>query len=541
MGESMITVKLLRKHLRYGTPALAVLLLAGCVGWHPRPADDYVGFSPPYGVKAGETPPAPRRVMVPKTGPLEVGIFDAILLGLENYRALSVERYIPPIRRTHEDEERAAFDPVLAAELSASRVRDPARTPAGADTTTNSTAAGVGLSNYFPTGTDVSVDLSTNRTWGSTLGDQHTTRAGVTVTQALLRGLGLDVNLASLRQARLDTLSSEYELRGFAELLVADIESTYWDYALAKRSIEIYEESLKLARQQLSEIQQRIKVGKLAETELAAAQAEVALRQEALINARSALESTRLQLLRLTNPPGADRWRRDIVLKDKPAVPKIKLDGVEDHVKVALRMRPDLNQARLAVRRGDLEVVKTKNGLLPRLDFFITLGKTGYADSFGSSARNIADKHYDLSGGLRLEFPPHNRGAKAQHRRARLSRRQAAESVENLAQLVQVDVRSAYVEVRRTTEQVAATTATRKLQEEKLRAETEKFRVGKSTALLVAAAQRDLVGSQIAEIETAVAYLKALVDLHRLEGSLLERRGVSAPGRQPAGSVRLDP
>jgi outer membrane protein len=29
-----------------------------------------------------------------------------------------------------------------------------------------------------------------------------------------------------------------------------------------------------------------------------------------------------------------------------------------------------------------LETVVTRNGLLPRLDFFITLGKTGYADSF---------------------------------------------------------------------------------------------------------------------------------------------------------------
>jgi outer membrane protein TolC len=55
--------------------------------------------------------------------------------------------------------------------------------------------------------------------------------------------------------------------------------------------------------------------------------------------------------------------------------------------------------------------------------------------------------------------------------------------------------------------------------------------VGKSTSLLVAQAQRDLVSSQIAEVEAVVNCLKALVDLYRLEGSLLERRGVIAPGR----------
>ena len=65
--------------------------------------------------------------------------------------------------------------------------------------------------------------------------------------------------------------------------------------------------------------------------------------------------------------------------------------------------------------------------------------------------------------------------------------------------------------------------------------ETEKFRVGKSTSLWVAQAQRDVVSSQIAEVEAVVNCLKALVELYRLEGSLLERRGVIAPGREPAG------
>ena len=30
-----------------------------------------------------------------------------------------------------------------------------------------------------------------------------------------------------------------------------------------------------------------------------------------------------------------------------------------------------------------------------------------------------------------------------------------------------------------------------------------------------------------------VNYIKALIDLYRLDGSLLERRGIAAPGREP--------
>ena len=110
---------------------------------------------------------------------------------------------------------------------------------------------------------------------------------------------------------------------------------------------------------------------------------------------------------------------------------------------------------------------------------------------------------------------------------------QEKEAIENIEQLVAVDVRVAYIEVNRAKEQIAATEATRAFQEEKARIEAEKFRVGKSTSLLVAQAQRDLLSSRITEVEATINYLKALIELFSLEGSLLERRGIEAPGSHP--------
>jgi len=92
-----------------------------------------------------------------------------------------------------------------------------------------------------------------------------------------------------------------------------------------------------------------------------------------------------------------------------------------------------------------------------------------------------------------------------------------------------VDVRTAYVAATTAREQIAATAATRALKEEALRAETEKFGVGRSTTFQVAQAQRNLVESRIAEAQATVGYIEALVDLYRLDGSLLDRRGITAP------------
>ena len=525
--------------------ALAALCAPPLCAASPAVANpDYIGpLRPPVSAAASPTTPASPSLDIPTTGPITVGVQEAILLGLERNQELRIQRLNPPIRRTSEQVERAAFDPTLSASFSASRERSERESEATGDTirtTTKRTGGDIGISEFLPTGTNINIGASANRTWSTGAGSSDQSRADISITQALLRGGGWDaiaVNLASLRQARISTRISEYELRGFAESLISRIEETYWDYALAQRQIEIFTDSLTIAKNQLREVEERIGIGKLAEIERAAAQAEVSLREQDLINTRSTLAKTRLTLLRLLNPEGEGLWNREITLHDQPTTVAIELDDVEAHVKVGLRQRPDLNQARLNVQNGELSIVKTRNGLLPRLDLFITLGRTGYAESFGGSVRGADGHAYDGTIGANFDYPLLNRAPRAQYQRSRLSLDQTQESLRNMEQTVQVDIRTGYIEVVRLKDQIVATAATRKLQEETLRSEMEKFRVGKSTTLLVARAQRDLLSARIDEIRAVVNHLKALVELYRLEGSILERRGISAPGREPVNEL----
>jgi outer membrane protein TolC len=200
------------------------------------------------------------------------------------------------------------------------------------------------------------------------------------------------VNLVSVRQAELDTVASLYELRGFSEALLADTEIAYWNYVLARLEIEIFERSLAVARQQRDEVELRIEVGILAEVEAAAARAEVASQEQALINARSLLEENRLRLLRLisTGPHGQLDLR--INATSEPLIEAKPITDLADRLQLAERSRPDLNEARLRLSRNRLETIVTRNGLLPRLDLFISLGKTGFADSFSESFRELDEQ-----------------------------------------------------------------------------------------------------------------------------------------------------
>ena len=521
----------------FGAAALALCcaICVSCASYDLSTPTDYVG--PASRVSGMEKPAEAGVERVSKTekisDTLDVTVVDAVLLALENNKALLVERYAPKIRRTYQTQAEAAFDTGFTAQASFSRQEDeqPATLP------TEGYDIQLGVQKLFPLGTEIGISASGGNSKFSGSPDIGDARVGLSVTQPLMRGYGADANLASVRQARMDVLSSQYELRGFAEALVAQTEESYWDYSLAEQQVRIVEDSLRLAERQVEETQERVKVGSLAEIDLAAAQAEAASRKQDLIDAKSALDTARLKFLSVLNPDGSYNLTSLIVLKEEPSVPEISLGPVEDHVKTALKFRPDLNQAILLVNRGQLEIVRTRNGLLPLMNLFMNLGKTGYSDSFGGSLKELSRSNsYDAQVGLNFEAPFGNRKAKASYERAMLTREQSLEALGNLAQLVEVDVRSAYIELGRAKEQIAASAATMRLQEEKLKAETEKFRIGKSTTLLVAQAQRDLMTSQLAQSRAVVSYLKGIVELFRVEGTLLKSRGISSPGDEP---VRL--
>lgn len=147
------------------------------------------------------------------TGAYLLSVNDAILSALESNLSLQVQRLGPPITETGEAVQRAAFDPTVSAGVSAGYTRTRTVPAIGPSVTTrsNRTGANVGISEFFPTGTNVNVALTTQRNDTEGVGDQSNSRMELGITQALLRGAGVEYNLASLRQARLNTQISEFD------------------------------------------------------------------------------------------------------------------------------------------------------------------------------------------------------------------------------------------------------------------------------------------------------------------------------------------
>lgn len=465
-------------------------------------------------------------------GRLVLSVEDAVFTALERNRDLRMQTLEPVIAGGFEQIERGVFQPQVFGSLQASEEEVSENSRATGEqfsVTGRDTRGELGLRQNLGTGTELELALTQQRSISSRTPEQQAARVGLSVTQSLLRGLGPAVNFAAVRQAKLDTLASQYELRGFAEALVAEIETAYWQFVLAREEIAIFESSLELARQERDEIEGRIEVGSLSQTDGAVVRSEVARRESALIDARSDLDTQRFRLARLLNAGADDSLDFEIEATSEPQADPEPIDQIDERIQLALQQRPDLNEARLRLEQGRLQTVVTGNGLLPRLDLFVTLGKTGFADTFRDSFENLSEDSYDAVAGLRFSQYLGNDAAKGRDLIARANREQAADAVLNHEQIVRFDVRVAANEAERARQQIEAIAEIRRHLEATVQGEEERFEVGTTTALQVAEARRDLLASRIQEVESLILYRIALVELYLAEGSLLERRGIRIP------------
>lgn len=462
----------------------------------------------------------PVCMMADESEARTLSLREAVLEALGGNGDLKVHRLERDAIAAGIDVARAVFDPQLNAQLS----RAGADTLAAGRTTTDTYQAGI--AEHLPTGTDLSVTaIATRHDPG--LPDVWSTRAEMGITQALLQGRSLDTNLASLRRARYDVDISDQELRGYTTALVAEAEGAYWDLVLADRRLVIVTKAEAVARQQVESTAARIRAGRSATSEQVASDAELAARRQDHLDADAACEQARLKLIRLL----ALDWSVKLALI---TVAEGGMDAclpVEEHLQVADRLRSDLLQARLQRQRGELDVIETRNGLLPRLDFFAVLGSTGYAGAMmGSELASGRDRDNDVTVGLRFAYAIGNRAAAAAAVRAGVDTRRLDEAMANQARQVAFDVRSAHAESRRAAAGVEVRRATALLRAETRRTVQARVAVGRGTTLELAQAERDVLVAELDVAQAEVQARVALTDLYRLDGSLLQRRGIVAPG-----------
>jgi len=246
-------------------------------------------------------------------------------------------------------------------------------------------------------------------------------------------------------------------------------------------------------------------------------------------------------------------------------VPASDTISPQEYIAEAFRNRPELQGGRLQLENTGIALQGTRNEMLPQLDLVGTVQNAGLAGQpnplapttslgisanpadpaltggFGGAFEQLLRRNYpSYAVGIQLNLPIRNRIAEADYIRDETQLRQAQIRLQQLQNQIRLEVEGAIIAQSRARAAYEAAVEARKLQEQSLEIENEKFANGLSTTFLVQQYQGFVAQARSTEVAARGAYVKARTALERATGRTLENHNISIEEVQN-GTIKRPP
>ncbi len=451
------------------------------------------------------------------------------------------------------------IDPAITGTFLAQHLTTPQTSlvTTGTPSLVNNTVTGnFGYTQGFWTGASVSAAWQNVRTDSNSsrnlINPYANSSLSVNFVQPLMRGFGREINKRFIRISKNSERITDYVFRQQAVSTVAGVIRLYTDLVSLSEDLKVKQQTLSTAQRLSEDNASKVDQGTLAPIELTRAQAQVAAARQDLINAEGYLQQQEMILKNvLTRNAAADPLVHDarIVATDPVSVDPLPTESADDLVKLAIANRPELQAAKLQVENADIGLKGTRNGLLPQFDLTVNASNSGlagaanglytgalptpgsvlgYGDGYWNAIEQILRRDYpSYSIGLNFTLPVRNRTAQADLVRDELQLRQAQVRTKQLENQVRLEVDDALIALRRTRAAYEAAVETRKLQDQSLEIEQERFQAGLSTNFLVIQYENFVAQARSTEVVAKGAYAKARTQLERVIGKILDNHNVS--------------
>lgn len=457
------------------------------------------------------------------------------------------------------------FDPVLQGEASYFRRSDQlsllttaASTGTSTGGTSSSDSSTTGPLDYVSLGADYQqgfssgaqleafVDNASQVLYGSDsqYNPFHAPSFSGTLSQPLLRGLGVNVNRRFIRIARLNQKVSRLLFEQQLLETVYGISRLYFDLVSLGENVGVKEEALAAAQKLFEDDSNQAQEGTLAPIELTRARALLSSSRLDLIQAQGEYRQQevilREQLVRTLGEQAT--YFSTIVPTDHIVVPDQQpaLD-VAALTQDALANRPDLAQAALQVKGDVIALDAARNAVKPQLNAYANVQTRGSSlvpiESLGSSGSGLAVTPAELTqgglrlstiyqGGVQLNLPLRNRIAQADAARDAIQVRQAEGRTTKLENDIRQQIENATIALETAHQAYAAAIESSNYQQQLLQAEIDKLAVGESTNYLIIQDQSYLAQARSTEVAARSDWMKAQLALDRALGDLLEKNNI---------------
>lgn len=494
----------------------------------------------PAGGQAG-APAAPGEATPPGTSesapagqpsriPSRLALTDAFRLALEANKDVLVAAYGADAAEARIWGAKGEFDPTVFAQATRGRSNLPVAGVPLTETDTSEGGISAGVRQRVVTGTDVELTASTSYmrdlTGASALNPQHTSGLSLSVTQDLLRNFGIGINRTNILIAQNNWEISKEDLRSTIIENLFEVENAYWELYFAIADLKVRQVQQERANKLVQRAEAQVKVGEAAPIDVTRAKSSAATQAVAILDARNQIIKLRHRLLRVMGILDPELAGTEFELADAPpgAVSQVSLAEALD---TALKSRPDYVQASLAVDNAELQRRFARNQRLPKLQLFGDVSVVGLDDEFGSSVDMAERGDFNTwEVGLLFEWPVPNRTARANYRVAQLEHLRAKVRLNALTEQVTREVADALADLQTAEGRIASASEAHDLAERLLQAEEKSFSLGRSNSVDVLIAQEGAASAERDVVRARADYANALAGLLRVQGNLLEARGI---------------
>ncbi|SJZ98404.1 Outer membrane protein TolC [Trichlorobacter thiogenes] len=348
----------------------------------------------------------------------------------------------------------------------------------------------------------------------------------VNLTQPLLKGAGLDVNLESVRIARINEQKNILALKSTLISTMSSVITSYRSYIQAIKSLEITRQSLERSRELVATNRELIAAGRMAAIEIVQSEADLANQELSLLTAENSLDAARLAL---TKAIDIDKNTRITPLAETqiPPVPYTLVQARQ----LAFSNRPDYQSLLLDYENSKRALTIAKRNTLWDLSL------TGsYTETYNrATSITPVNSNGAWTAGLTLTIPLDNLYRSSSDRQAALAADIGLKKMENsLARQredIEIEIQDALRSAEMNYRQIKLATLARTLSEKKVEIETEKLKAGRSTNFQLVSYQNDLKNAQRSELDAIITYQNALTSLESKLGITLERWGIALAER----------
>jgi outer membrane protein TolC len=470
---------------------------------------------------------------------------DVVVAAVVNNPTLHVALLRAQQNRYNLSAEQALYTPVLDANAGYTHSRTPSLVgprydangvlvqPAGTRIGASDVIdVGAGITKPFAYGTVLSASLSGQRSSRTSLEQQALLGASgpgyalvgrLTATQPLLRGVGTDVGLASLRQARLNLTASQLAAQASASALLSQVVSAYWELWYSAEAVHINEASRDLSRVQQEQAQQQVASGALAPASALPYATQLAVLEEAVLAARTDVRQRELSLSQLLGQ--ASGVGEGLAATDGPQVPQDDEPALTSAVNDALATsyaRKQL-QTQLAIVKDQLKIAG--DPLRPRLDLDAYVQAQGLGNQRVPPAFEQFGQMDAVSAhvGLTFEMPLTDTRRSSQIQAAQTAAHVAEKQLQENELELRSSVASAIAQRRAAREKLELARQTEKIARAQAEAERARFLAGGSIAITVQQAEDSYRQAQLRVQRARVDLVLADIALAELRGQLLTR------------------